>query len=47
MAQFCRQPDGKGYKPCLGFSEWYKAESREIVRDRRKYLMVVVASGLN
>lgn len=46
-SEFWKQPDGLGYKPCLGLTREYKRESIEIVKDRRKYLMVVVSGGLN
>lgn len=45
--EFWKQPDGLGYKPCLDFSAAYRRESRKIVRERRKYLMVVVSGGMN
>ncbi|KAG7581331.1 GDP-fucose protein O-fucosyltransferase [Arabidopsis suecica] len=44
---FWKQPDGLGYKPCLDFSIEYRRESKKIVAERRKYLMVVVSGGLN
>ncbi|KAL1221844.1 O-fucosyltransferase 24 [Cardamine amara subsp. amara] len=45
--EFWKQPDGLGYKPCLDFSNEYRRESKKIVEERRKYLMVVVSGGLN
>lgn len=45
--EFWKQPDGMGYRPCLDFSDRYRRESGEIVKDRAKYLMVVVAGGIN
>ncbi|KAK4791953.1 hypothetical protein SAY86_022388 [Trapa natans] len=45
--EFWKQPDGMGYRSCLDFSEEYRRETPEIMRDRRKYLMVVAAGGLN
>lgn len=45
--EFWKQPDGMGYRPCVEFSKEYKRESEGIVKERRKYLMVVVAGGLN
>ncbi|ERN11641.1 uncharacterized protein At1g04910 isoform X1 [Amborella trichopoda] len=45
--EFWAQPDGLGYRPCLGFSREYKRESGVMVRERKKYLMVVVSGGLN
>ncbi|XP_019186948.1 PREDICTED: uncharacterized protein At1g04910-like [Ipomoea nil] len=44
---FWKQPDGLGYRPCLDFSEEYKQVSSAGVKDRTKYLVVVVAGGLN
>ncbi|XP_021908514.1 uncharacterized protein At1g04910-like [Carica papaya] len=46
-SEFWKQPDGLGYRPCLGFSGEYKRQSAEIVKDRRKYLLVVVSGGMN
>lgn len=45
--EFWKQPDGMGFRPCLDFSEKYKKESLEILKDRTKYLMVVVSGGMN
>ncbi|XP_073029416.1 O-fucosyltransferase 20-like isoform X1 [Primulina eburnea] len=44
---FWKQPDGMGYRPCLDFSERYRRDGNEIVKDRTKYLMVVVSGGMN
>ncbi|XP_047313942.1 O-fucosyltransferase 20-like [Impatiens glandulifera] len=44
---FWKQPDGKGYRPCLDFSREYRKASSEIVKDRKKYLMIVVSGGMN
>ncbi|KAM0052251.1 putative GDP-fucose protein O-fucosyltransferase [Helianthus debilis subsp. tardiflorus] len=44
---FWEQPDGLGYKPCLDFSNEYKKASVEILKDRTKYLVVVVSGGMN
>ncbi|KAI3796713.1 hypothetical protein L1987_39392 [Smallanthus sonchifolius] len=44
---FWKQPDGLGYRPCLDFSEEYKKSSVEILKDRTKYLVVVVSGGMN
>ena len=41
------KPDGLGYKPCLSFSRDYRRASEGVLKDRRKYLMVVVSGGLN
>ncbi|CAI9780022.1 unnamed protein product [Fraxinus pennsylvanica] len=46
-SEFWKQPDGMGYRPCLDFSEKYSKESDEIVKDKTKYLMVVVSGGMN
>ncbi|KAJ4971699.1 hypothetical protein NE237_004798 [Protea cynaroides] len=46
-AEFWKQPDGLGYRPCLVFSRDYRRYSAEIVKDRTKYLMVVVSGGMN
>ncbi|KAL0411299.1 UNVERIFIED_CONTAM: O-fucosyltransferase 20 [Sesamum latifolium] len=46
-SEFWKQPEGMGYRPCLDFSEKYLKESGEIVKDRTKYLMVVVSGGMN
>ncbi|TKY49540.1 GDP-fucose protein O-fucosyltransferase [Spatholobus suberectus] len=46
-SEFWKQPDGLGYKPCLSFSRDYRRASEGVLRDRRKYLMVVVSGGLN
>ncbi|KAI3444955.1 hypothetical protein Pfo_001620 [Paulownia fortunei] len=45
--EFWMQPDGMGYRPCLAFSQRYRTESGEIVKDRTKYLLVVVSGGMN
>ncbi|XP_059651812.1 O-fucosyltransferase 20-like [Cornus florida] len=44
---FWKQPDGLGYRPCLDFSNEYRRWSGDIVKDRTKYLMVVVSGGMN
>ncbi|KAM7472466.1 hypothetical protein LguiA_010649 [Lonicera macranthoides] len=46
-SEFWKQPDGLGFRPCLSFSEEYGKLSGEIMRDRAKYLMVVVSGGMN
>ncbi|KAK9282591.1 hypothetical protein L1049_010808 [Liquidambar formosana] len=46
-SEFWKQPDGLGYRPCLEFSGGYKRESVGIVKNRTKYLMVVVSGGMN
>ncbi|XP_058071054.1 O-fucosyltransferase 20-like isoform X1 [Magnolia sinica] len=46
-AEFWKQPDGMGYRPCLDFSEEYRRSSKVVAREKMKYLMVVVSGGLN
>lgn len=46
-SEFWKQPDGLGYRPCLGFTRDYRRQSEQIVKDRRKYLLVVVSGGMN
>ncbi|KAF2293637.1 hypothetical protein GH714_003583 [Hevea brasiliensis] len=46
-SEFWKQPDGLGYKPCLDFSSGYRRGSEAIVKNRRKYLLVVVSGGMN
>lgn len=46
-SEFWKQPDGLGYRPCLEFTQEYRKASPGIVRNRRKYLMVVVSGGMN
>ncbi|XP_027338799.1 O-fucosyltransferase 20-like [Abrus precatorius] len=46
-SEFWKQPNGLGYKPCLDFSREYRRESEMVVKNRRKYLMVVVSGGMN
>ncbi|GMN55324.1 hypothetical protein TIFTF001_024445 [Ficus carica] len=46
-SEFWKQPNGLGYRPCLGFSREYRKRSEEILKNRRKYLMVVVSGGMN
>ncbi|XP_038719352.1 O-fucosyltransferase 20-like [Tripterygium wilfordii] len=46
-SEFWKQPDGRGYKPCLDFSRDYRRDSQGLVKDRRKYLLVVVSGGMN
>uniref|UniRef100_A0A5B7A0Y0 O-fucosyltransferase family protein n=1 Tax=Davidia involucrata TaxID=16924 RepID=A0A5B7A0Y0_DAVIN len=47
QSEFWKQPDGLGYRPCLDFSAVYRKSSVEVVKDRTKYLMVVVSGGMN
>ncbi|KAL5077981.1 hypothetical protein RYX36_016965 [Vicia faba] len=46
-SEFWKKPNGLGYKPCLSFSSDYRRQSERILKERRKYLMVVVSGGLN
>ncbi|XVF22994.1 hypothetical protein REPUB_Repub12eG0218800 [Reevesia pubescens] len=45
--EFWKQPDGIGYRPCLDFSAEYRRATEAIVKDRSKYLVVVVSGGMN
>ena len=45
--EFWRQPERYGYRPCLDFSAEYGRTSKVVMKDRRKYLMVVVSGGMN
>lgn len=47
QSEFWKQPDGLGYRPCLGFSREYNKWSGEHAKDRTRYLMVVVTGGMN
>ncbi|KAL3641721.1 hypothetical protein CASFOL_012536 [Castilleja foliolosa] len=40
-------PYGMRYRPCLDFSKNYLKDSGEIMKDRTKYLVVVVSGGMN
>lgn len=46
-SEFWKQPDGLGYRPCLDFSRDYRRGSEWVLKNRRKYLMVVVSGGMN
>ena len=46
-SEFWKQPDGMGYKPCLIFTRNYRRQSEEVVKDRRKYVLVMVNGGMN
>jgi len=46
-SEFWKKPNGLGYKPCLSFSNEYRRQSERVLKDRRKYLMVVVSGGMN
>ncbi|PKI47383.1 hypothetical protein CRG98_032218, partial [Punica granatum] len=45
--EFWKQPDGMGYRGCLEFSKEYRRHTETILKDRRKYLLVVASGGLN
>lgn len=45
--EFWKQPQGLGFRPCLEFTGAYKTESGGILKDKSKYLIVVVAGGMN
>lgn len=47
MSEFWKKNDGLGYGSCLDFSKEYKKESSRILKDRKNYLVVVVAGGIN
>ncbi|GMI75749.1 hypothetical protein like AT2G44500 [Hibiscus trionum] len=47
LGEFWKQPDGMGYRPCLDFSREYRRTSEAIVKDRSKYLLVVVSGGIS
>ncbi|KMZ61114.1 Peptide-O-fucosyltransferase [Zostera marina] len=44
---FWKQPNGMGYRPCLEFSEDYRNETESVIKDRRKFVILVVNGGLN
>lgn len=46
-SEFWKKPNGLGYKPCLSFSSDYRRQSERVLKERRKYLMVVVSGGMN
>ncbi|CAN1802218.1 O-fucosyltransferase 37 [Linum perenne] len=45
--EFWEQPEGGGYKPCLYFTTEYRKASATISKEKRRFLVVVVAGGLN
>ncbi|KAK6933725.1 GDP-fucose protein O-fucosyltransferase [Dillenia turbinata] len=45
--EFWKQPDGLGFRPCLRFSREYEKTNAVVLKDRSKYLMVVVSGGMN
>lgn len=46
-AEFWRQPDGEGYRPCLHFGLRYRRASARISKEKQRFLIVVVSGGLN
>lgn len=46
-SQFWKQPNNKGYQPCLDFGIDYRRESPVISSERRRFLVVVASGGLN
>ncbi|KAI3777654.1 hypothetical protein L1987_47455 [Smallanthus sonchifolius] len=45
-SEFWQQPDGEGFRPCLGFSLKYRRRSVEIADEKKRFLVVVVSGGL-
>ncbi|KAI3847309.1 hypothetical protein MKW98_022442 [Papaver atlanticum] len=45
--EFWKQPNGGGYKPCLEFSIDYRRLSKDIVKEKTRFLVVVASGGLN
>lgn len=45
--KFWKQPDNKGYEPCLNFGIGYRKKSPAISEERKRFLVVVVSGGLN
>lgn len=45
--EFWEQPNGEGFRPCLDFGIGYRKASGEIVKERRRFLVVVASGGLN
>ncbi|XP_022729664.1 uncharacterized protein At1g04910-like [Durio zibethinus] len=45
--EFWKQPDGKGYQPCLDFSIGYRKRSAKISKEKNRFLVVVAVGGLN
>ncbi|CAI0428014.1 unnamed protein product [Linum tenue] len=47
-SSFWEQPDGLGYRPCLGLTREYQRATESMLKERsKKYLLVVVAGGMN
>ena len=45
--EFWEQPNGEGFRPCLEFGLGYRKASGVIVKERRRFLVVVASGGLN
>ncbi|XWS60294.1 hypothetical protein CRYUN_Cryun07bG0024000 [Craigia yunnanensis] len=45
--EFWKQPDGKGYGPCLDSSIGYRKRSAKISMEKIRFLVVVATGGLN
>ena len=45
--EFWKQPDGKGYRPCLDSSIGYRERSTKISMEKNRFLVVVADGGLN
>ncbi|KAI3981683.1 hypothetical protein MKX01_020626 [Papaver californicum] len=45
--EFWKQPNGGGYKPCLEFNIGYRRLSKDIVKEKTRFLVVVASGGLN
>ncbi|XVE54509.1 hypothetical protein DITRI_Ditri03aG0087600 [Diplodiscus trichospermus] len=45
--EFWKQPEGKGYRPCLDSSIEYRKRSARISKEKNRFLVVVAAGGLN
>ncbi|XVF11559.1 hypothetical protein REPUB_Repub08aG0038100 [Reevesia pubescens] len=45
--EFWKQPDEKGYRPCLDSSIGYRKKSAKISKEKNRFLFVVTTGGLN
>lgn len=45
--EFWKQPDSRGFRPCLNFSIGYRKSSVKITKEKKRFLMVVASGGLN
>lgn len=45
--EFWKQPNGEGYKPCLGFSLSYRKKAARVSKEKKRFIVVVVSGGLN